>query len=79
MSCKHLTAATSHLRLGLPVYKVTNLNDSGTGSFRAGAAAGNCMIVFEVGGTIELLSRLSDCESLSGTALRQMRRVDAMG
>lgn len=52
-------ASAADCGTGLPVYKVTNLNDSGTGSFRAGASAGNCMIVFEVGGTIELLSRLS--------------------
>jgi hypothetical protein len=52
-------ASAADCGLGLPVYKVTNLNDSGAGSFRQGAAAGNCMIVFEVGGTIELLTRLN--------------------
>ncbi|MFC4386693.1 pectinesterase family protein [Gracilibacillus marinus] len=45
------------------VYFVTNLNDSGPGSLREGVARDNTTIIFRVGGTIELKSRLK----LTGT------------
>ncbi|MBN2697662.1 MAG: T9SS type A sorting domain-containing protein [Bacteroidales bacterium] len=36
------------------VYKVTNLNNSGTGSFRDAVSGDNRLVVFEVGGVIDL-------------------------
>lgn len=41
---------------GGTVYYVTNLNDSGTGSFRDAVSGSNRIVVFKVGGTIELKS-----------------------
>ncbi|MFC0877530.1 T9SS type A sorting domain-containing protein [Saccharicrinis sp. FJH2] len=40
--------------LGGTVYKVTNLNNSGAGSFRDAVSGDNRLVVFEVGGVIDL-------------------------
>ncbi len=41
---------------GGKIYHVTNLKDSGTGSFRDAVSGSNRIVVFDVGGTIELKS-----------------------
>lgn len=43
---------------GGSVYHVTNLADSGTGSFRDAVSASNRIVVFDVGGTINITSRV---------------------
>ncbi|KAI4859241.1 polysaccharide lyase family 1 protein [Hypoxylon rubiginosum] len=40
-------------------YHVTNLNDSGTGSFRDAVSASNRIVVFDVGGTIQIKTRIA--------------------
>lgn len=44
---------------GGTVYHVTNLNDSGAGSFRDAVSAPNRIVVFDVGGVIKVNSRVS--------------------
>lgn len=43
---------------GQPMYRVTNLSDSGPGSLRDAVSRGNRYIVFDVGGEINLSSRI---------------------
>lgn len=50
---------------GGTVYHVTNLNDSGPGSFRDAVAHTNRIVVFDVGGTIQLSSAVSVASNLT--------------
>ncbi len=40
------------------VYRVTNLNDAGSGSFRDAVSASNRIVVFDVAGVIRISSRM---------------------
>jgi autotransporter-associated beta strand protein len=56
-------SGTSHA--GGNVYHVTNLNDSGAGSFRTGVSTSGNIVVFDVGGNIHLLSAVSAASNLT--------------
>jgi autotransporter-associated beta strand protein len=47
------------------VYHVTNLNDSGAGSFRTGVGTSGNIVVFDVGGSIQNLSAVSVASNVS--------------
>ncbi len=53
-------ASSAEAGLGMQVYTVTNLNDSGAGSLRDGCLLGNRMIVFAVAGRIQLKANIVD-------------------
>ena len=50
---------------GGSVYHVTNLNDSGEGSFRDAVSKSGRIVVFDVGGTIELKSAVSSAGNIT--------------
>ncbi|KAI6080965.1 polysaccharide lyase family 1 protein [Hypoxylon rubiginosum] len=46
------------------VYHVTNLDDSGTGSFRDAVSTSNRIVVFDVGGTIQIKTRIAVAKNI---------------
>jgi hypothetical protein len=48
---------------GYAVYHVTNLNDTGAGSFRDAVSAGNRIVVFDVGGYVDMQSTIAATSS----------------
>jgi hypothetical protein len=48
---------------GYAVYHVTNLNDTGAGSFRDAVSAGNRIVVFDVGGYVNMASTIAATSS----------------
>jgi hypothetical protein len=50
---------------GYPVYHVTNLNDTGAGSFRDAVSAGKRIVVFDVGGYVLLTTAVSASSDLT--------------
>jgi hypothetical protein len=50
---------------GGSIYHVTNLNDSGAGSFRDAVSHGNRIVVFDIGGNIDLRSAVSVASNLT--------------